>query len=115
MDTPLLDLIPLSIIFWLAAAGLGWSLLYTGLHHQSPPYPPGPSGECIFGNALQIPAERQWVTFAQWTERYGGYIFLRIFRTPYLVINSLRTATDLLEQRSNIYSDRPVSTVTNES
>lgn len=85
--------------------------LFGRFSRSSLPYPPGPAGEWVFGNARQIPAEKQWITFAQWTEKYGGYIFLKIFRSPYLVINSPKAAMDLLEKKSNIYSDRPVSTM----
>ena len=44
----------------------------------------------------------------------GGYIFLKIFGNPYLVVNSPKAAMDLFEKRSNIYSDRPVSIMANE-
>lgn len=37
-----------------------------------------------------------------------------MFQTPYLVINSAKVAFDLLEKRSNIYSDRPVSCMATE-
>jgi hypothetical protein len=35
------------------------------------PLPPGPPGLPIIGNALQLPLERQWVTFTDWAKTYG--------------------------------------------
>lgn len=37
----------------------------------------------------------------------GDIIYLKIFRTPAIVINSLAAARDLLDKRSAKYSDRP--------
>jgi hypothetical protein len=123
----------LPVILGIIVEGLGLSLvLFARPTRPSLPYPPGPKGEWIFGNARQTPTERQWVAFAQWTEKYGaeitffflwlecthtglgGYVFLKIFQSPYLVINSPKAAMDLLEKKSNIYSDRPVSTMATE-
>ncbi|KAF7797385.1 hypothetical protein EIP86_008580 [Pleurotus ostreatoroseus] len=33
--------------------------------------PPGPPGIWFFGNAYQIPSDRQWLQFDQWTRTYG--------------------------------------------
>lgn len=37
----------------------------------------------------------------------GNVIYLEIFRTPAIVLNSFEAARDLLDKRSAIYSDRP--------
>ena len=37
-----------------------------------------------------------------------------MFQTPYLVINSAKVAFDLLDKRSDIYSDRPISCMATE-
>ncbi|EIN09014.1 cytochrome P450 [Punctularia strigosozonata HHB-11173 SS5] len=73
------------------------------------PYPPGPKGELLFGNARQIPPQKQWEHFAKWREEYGPLVFMRILSTPYIVINSGKVAFELLDKRSGIYSDRPQS------
>ncbi|KAH9917081.1 cytochrome P450 [Fomitopsis serialis] len=54
---------------------------------------------------LEFPEKR----FAQWGKEYGDMIFLKMFNTPVLVINSAHAARDLLDKRSVIYSDRPYS------
>lgn len=37
----------------------------------------------------------------------GDVVYLKLFRTPALVLNSLGAARDLLDKRSGKYSDRP--------
>lgn len=95
------------------------------------PYPPGPKGEFLFGNARQMPENSQWLAFANWGKKYGehnfyltpqlaltinsgGYVFCRVFNAPYLILNDAKSAMDLLDRRSTIYSDRPVSVMAND-
>ena len=37
----------------------------------------------------------------------GDVVFLKLFRTPTIVINTLAAARELLDKRSAKYSDRP--------
>ena len=34
--------------------------------------PPGPKGLPLVGNVLDMPAEKEWLTFARWGETWGG-------------------------------------------
>ena len=36
-----------------------------------PPLPPGPKGYPLIGNALDMPSEKEWVTFAKWGKIWG--------------------------------------------
>ncbi|KAI5118821.1 hypothetical protein M0805_009399 [Coniferiporia weirii] len=45
--------------------------------------------------------------FAQWGHTYGDILFMRVFRRPFIILNSYEVATELLEKRSAIYSERP--------
>jgi len=69
--------------------------------------PPGPRPLPILGNAHQMSFEYPEKLFAQWGDVYGDLIFIRMFSTPVLVVNSAKAARDLMEKRSNKYSDRP--------
>lgn len=35
------------------------------------PYPPGPKGLPLLGNALDMPTFQEWKTYAQWGNRWG--------------------------------------------
>ena len=37
------------------------------------PLPPGPKGLPLIGNLLNMPSEKEWVTFAEWGNKYGEF------------------------------------------
>ncbi|TDL26036.1 cytochrome P450 [Rickenella mellea] len=69
--------------------------------------PPGPKGLPFIGNVLQIPQEKEWLTYLQWSKTYGDVLHLSIFGRSLVILNSWKTVNDLLDKRSAIYSDRP--------
>ncbi|KZT21317.1 cytochrome P450 [Neolentinus lepideus HHB14362 ss-1] len=84
-------------------------LLYYYVLRRRLPLPPGPSPKLISGNVHQLPRQKAWETFAAWAKSYNSsVIFYRIYGRKTVVLNTLRAATDLLDVRSNIYSDRPI-------
>jgi hypothetical protein len=68
--------------------------------------PPGPKGLPIIGDILHV-ADNDWLASPRRKDDYGGMMYVSALRRGVLVINSQRVAIDLLEKRSNIYSDRP--------
>ncbi|KAH9920473.1 cytochrome P450 [Fomitopsis serialis] len=94
-----------------AAFAVFVTLAYYGLHWRQlrRRLPPGPRPFPILGNIPQMTLKFPEKRFAQWRKKYGDIIFLRMFNTPVLVINSAAAARDLLDKRSAIYSDRPYS------
>nr|BAL05104.1 cytochrome P450 [Phanerodontia chrysosporium] len=77
--------------------------------------PPGPKGLPILGNALDLPAKHEWLAYAKWGQECGSdIIYLNLAGTPVVVLNSAKAAKDLLEKRSSIYSDRPVTVMAHE-
>lgn len=86
--------------------------------------PPGPKGLPLIGSALEVPKGFEWIVYNQWSRKYGtvspfnniaiaptyvtdsDIIHFKIFQTDVIVLNSAAAVRDLLEKRSNIYSDR---------
>ncbi|KAI0698160.1 cytochrome P450 [Cytidiella melzeri] len=69
--------------------------------------PPGPPRWPIIGNTLQVPSSLSWITFTEWSKKYGPVFSLDLLGQPVVVLNSHRAAADLLDRRSQNYSDRP--------
>ncbi|KAL4264719.1 cytochrome P450 family protein [Pleurotus pulmonarius] len=79
------------------------------------PLPPGPKGYPVIGNLFDMPFKEQWVVYHDWCKQFSSdIIYLRVFGTSIVVLNSQRAANDLLSVRSLLYSDRPISTMINE-
>lgn len=76
---------------------------YSGL-----PYPPGPKPLPIIGNAMQMSITEPWLAYTAWKKIYGDLVRVRVMGMELVVINSENTARALLDQRSAVYSDRPV-------
>lgn len=89
------------------------------------PYPPGPRGWPLIGNILDIPRIKPWVTFTGWGEMYGECLPFRnhasstvfsagdithieVLGRHIIVLNSVKTAMEMLDKKSAVYSDRPV-------
>ncbi|KAF8909745.1 cytochrome P450 [Gymnopilus junonius] len=69
--------------------------------------PPGPAGFPIFGNAFQVPVKMPWFKFTKWAEEFGPIFSLNMAGHPIIVVNMFKAAHDLVDRRSDIYSDRP--------
>ncbi|KAF8878001.1 cytochrome P450 [Infundibulicybe gibba] len=81
---------------------------------KRPKYLPGPPGVPLFGNLFQIPPTNSWELYAKWRDTHGtpfmrDAIYVAAMGNPIVILNSYQTCVDLLEKRSDIYSDRPVS------
>ncbi|RDB17531.1 hypothetical protein Hypma_001246 [Hypsizygus marmoreus] len=74
---------------------------------KRPPLPPGPPADPILGHLRHIPLEHQEIQFYEWGKTYGDVIYLSLLGRSVVVLNSVQAATDLLDKRSAIYSDRP--------
>jgi hypothetical protein len=90
-------------------------------------YPPGPSPKPIIGNALDVPAQKPWITYMKWSKELnsafaycfpdvamlhfapaGTILGLKTMNMNMIVLHKIKDAEMLLEKRSSIYSDRPV-------
>ncbi|KAG6827613.1 hypothetical protein H0H92_011103 [Tricholoma furcatifolium] len=76
--------------------------------NSNPSLPPGPKGYPFIGNLFDLPSEQEWVTFAQWGQEFGEICSATVFGQPMIIVNSAKAAHEMLNKKSNIYSDRPV-------
>ncbi|KAI0788920.1 cytochrome P450 [Irpex lacteus] len=74
---------------------------------QNIPLPPGPPADPLIGHLRILP---DFDTLAEvlheWSRKYGDVFSLRVPGKTIVVLNSEKAASDLLEKRSAIYSDR---------
>ncbi|KAG2148121.1 cytochrome P450 [Suillus clintonianus] len=93
----------------LCLAGVGVYLLTRVFKKKNPaPYPPGPQGWPLIGNVLDMPHIKPWLTFTQWGKKYGDISHMEVLGQHIIVVNSVKTALNMLDKKSNMYSDRPV-------
>ncbi|KAG2041285.1 cytochrome P450 [Suillus americanus] len=71
------------------------------------PLPPGPCPKFFTGNFHQLPKNAPWRMYATWAEIYGPIISFRVPNRQFIVLSSLKSATELLDLRATTYSDRP--------
>ncbi|KAJ6477497.1 cytochrome P450, partial [Mycena vulgaris] len=68
----------------------------------------------LVGNLFQL-SENLWIPFTKWKKEHGTFggsiVYLNIIGRPVIVLNSLKAASDLLDGRPAIYSDRPQNIV----
>ncbi|KAH6891777.1 cytochrome P450 [Coprinopsis sp. MPI-PUGE-AT-0042] len=77
--------------------------------------PPGPPGVPLLGNIYDIPPDDFWLKYMEWSKTYDSdVISLNLAGTTVVILNSLKAAKELLEQRSAIYSSRPYMPMMNE-
>ncbi|KAJ7075424.1 cytochrome P450 [Mycena belliarum] len=54
-----------------------------------------------------MPSSQEWKTFYEWGLAYGPLVMVEVMGQKMCIINSYTVASDLLNDRSLIYSDRP--------
>ncbi|CEL59155.1 O-methylsterigmatocystin oxidoreductase OS=Aspergillus flavus GN=ordA PE=3 SV=2 [Rhizoctonia solani AG-1 IB] len=72
-------------------------------------HPPSPPSLPFFGNLFSIPNEHEHIAFLKLGQQLeSDIVYLKIFGQRIIVLNSIEAASDLLDKRSAISSDRPV-------
>ncbi|KAL0575999.1 hypothetical protein V5O48_005966, partial [Marasmius crinis-equi] len=92
----------------LAAVGLYCVTRLVSSSKSSLPLPPGPKGLPLIGNLLDMPSEKEWLTFAKWGQQYGKICSVTVLGQTIVVLNSATTAVEMLDKHGSIYSDRPI-------
>ncbi|KAK2067094.1 hypothetical protein P8C59_000858 [Phyllachora maydis] len=68
---------------------------------------PGPKGIPYFGRIHDVPAEKTWLKFYEWSQQYGPIYKQEMFGATHVWISSEKVANDLMGKKASIYSDRP--------
>ncbi|KIJ12558.1 hypothetical protein PAXINDRAFT_14638 [Paxillus involutus ATCC 200175] len=96
-------LVPVSIV----ALDILRRLVRSRRERKGLPLPPGPTPLPLLGNIHSGGVEEPWSTYTEWQAKYGDMVYARLLGQEYVILNSQSDATELLEKRSQIYSDRP--------
>ncbi|ERS95312.1 cytochrome P450 [Sporothrix schenckii 1099-18] len=70
-------------------------------------YPPGPPTIPILGNIHLMPKRDLHLQLRKWADQYGPVFSLILGTQTLIVLSSDQAVKDLLDKKSNIYSDRP--------
>ncbi|KAG1855197.1 cytochrome P450 [Suillus subalutaceus] len=93
----------------LCLTGVGVYLVKQVVIKKNPaPYPPGPRGWPLIGNVLDMPRIKPWLTFTEWGQKYGNITHIEVLGRHIFVLNSIKTALEMMDSKSTLYSDRPV-------
>ncbi|KAJ7824853.1 hypothetical protein B0H13DRAFT_2443198 [Mycena leptocephala] len=65
------------------------------------PVPPGPKGVRILENVPDLPPSQPWLTFSQWAKN------ICILGKSIIILNDVKLATDMLENKSRIWGEAP--------
>ncbi|KAJ7155326.1 cytochrome P450 [Mycena filopes] len=94
------------------AAGVLAILLWFSLFRKKALTPPGPPGWPLIGNMFDLPKKETWKVYLEWSKKYDSDIIgMKLANKQFVILNSAKAIQDLLIKRSNIYSDRPRSTM----
>ncbi|KAJ6502264.1 cytochrome P450 [Mycena sanguinolenta] len=77
------------------------------LRSRGAPLPPGPR-PWLGVLALPSGTDKEWVTYGKWAEKWGDITSVTAFGQTVVVLNSFKTAVEILDKKSSNYSDRPV-------
>ncbi|CAA7266302.1 unnamed protein product [Cyclocybe aegerita] len=93
-----------------AALASAFVLVYTLLNKfsKTAPLPPGPRKLPLIGNLLDIPREREWVTFTEWAAKWGDIVSVSVLGEHMIILNTAQAAFEMLDKKSAKFSDRPV-------
>ena len=76
---------------------------------HSLPLPPGPKGLPLIGSLFTRPRTQLPLaeTYAEWGRKFGELVHYEVLGHHIIVLNSEKAASELLEKRATINSDRP--------
>ncbi|KAG6808632.1 hypothetical protein H0H93_016669, partial [Arthromyces matolae] len=55
-----------------------------------------------------MPSKEEWKTFSRWGKQYGDLSSITVLGRVLVILNSAKVINEILEKKSQIYSERPV-------
>ncbi|KAG2064898.1 cytochrome P450 [Suillus decipiens] len=105
----MLTITRVTLLDLLCLTGIGVYLVRQVVIKKNPaPYPPGPRGWPLIGNVLDMPRIKPWLTFTEWGRKYGDITHIEVLGRHIIVLNSVKTAMEMMDSKSTLYSDRPI-------
>ncbi|CUA69923.1 O-methylsterigmatocystin oxidoreductase [Rhizoctonia solani] len=90
----------------LVAPALLWHYYRTRSDEQAP-HPPSPMSLPLIGSVLSLPSGPEHIMYTKLGKQLNSdIVYLNLFGHEIIVLNSSEAASDLLEKRSALYSDR---------
>ncbi|KAF9018349.1 cytochrome P450 [Hymenopellis radicata] len=93
--------------FSLAACGVGLLVALLFIRRPKARLPPGPRGWPIIGNLFDLPAADDPIPWTSHREKYGPVSSVSVLGNNIVLLNDLKSCTELLDKRSSLYSGRP--------
>ncbi|KAF8268439.1 cytochrome P450 [Lactarius quietus] len=104
----MLSLIRYDILLAVVVAISGLAFLVVRTSRRRLPYPPGPKRLPVVGNLFNMPSREESVTYMNWSKDCGSdVVHVDVLGNHMVILNSMKSANELLEKRTSIYSDRP--------
>ncbi|XP_060575789.1 uncharacterized protein LOC132733205 [Ruditapes philippinarum] len=69
-------------------------------------YPPGPPALPLIGNLLQVKFRKMHEQAFEWSKKYGPVITIRLGPVPFVFVNTIDTALEVLVKKSTDFASR---------
>uniref|UniRef100_A0A8H8CLK7 Uncharacterized protein n=1 Tax=Psilocybe cubensis TaxID=181762 RepID=A0A8H8CLK7_PSICU len=96
----------ISLLFASGAVWIALKLLLMGRRDKS--LPPGPPTIPILGNIHLLPYRFLFLKLTEWSKEYGGIFSVKVANETMIVLSDVTIVKELLEDRANETSNRPV-------